>query len=154
MHQTVGNVLRTLLHGEPPQNIKNAKESVDEALSIAMRAMRVGVHSTMGSSPGNLVFNRDMFLNIPLITDWHAVTLKKEHLINENLMKGNQKRRRYDYIPQQKVLKKTWKPRKLGMRTTGLYTILQTHVNNTVTIELRPGISERSNIRIIIPYKE
>jgi hypothetical protein len=24
MHQTVGNVLRTLLHGNPPQNIANA----------------------------------------------------------------------------------------------------------------------------------
>jgi len=24
-------------------------------------------------------FNRDMFLNIPLIADWHAVTLKREH---------------------------------------------------------------------------
>ena len=78
MHQTVGNVLRTLLHGEPPQNIKNAKEYVDEALSIAMHAMRVIVHSTMGSSPGNLVFNRDMFINIPLIADWHAVTQKKK----------------------------------------------------------------------------
>jgi len=66
MHQTVGNVLRTLLHGEPPQNFKNAKDYVDEALSIAMHTMRVGVHSTMRSSPGNLVFNRDMFLNIPL----------------------------------------------------------------------------------------
>ena len=85
MHQTVGNVLRLLFHGEPPQNIKNAKEYVDEALSIAMHAMRVGVHSTMGSSPGNLVFNRDMFLNIPLIADWHAITLKREHLINQNL---------------------------------------------------------------------
>ena len=112
MHQTVGNILRTLLHGEPHQNIKNAKDYVDEALSIAMHAMRVGVHSTMGSSPGNLVFNRDMFLNIPLIADWHAVTLKREHLINENLMRENQKRIHYDYIPQQKVLKKTWKPRK------------------------------------------
>jgi len=90
-----------------PQNIKNAKEYVDEALSIAMHAMRVGVHFTMGSSPGNFAFNRDMFLNIPLIADWHAVTLKREHLINENLMRENQKRRRYDYIPQQKVLKKT-----------------------------------------------
>jgi hypothetical protein len=37
MHQTVGNVLRTLLHGEPPQNIANAKEYVDEALSIESR---------------------------------------------------------------------------------------------------------------------
>jgi hypothetical protein len=89
MHQTVGNVLRTLLHGEPHQNIANAKDYVDEALSIAMHAMRVGIHSTMGSSPGNLVFNRDMFLNIPLIADWHAITLKQEHLINENLMREN-----------------------------------------------------------------
>ena len=60
MHRTVGNVLRTLLHGEPPQNIATAKEFVDEALSIAMHAMRVGMHTTLGSSPGNLVFNRDV----------------------------------------------------------------------------------------------
>ena len=114
MHQTVGNVLRTLLHGEPPQNIANAKDYVDEALSIAMHAMRVGIHSTMGSTPGNLVFDRDMFLNIPLIADWHAVTLKREHLIYENLMRENQKRRRYNYIPQQKVLKKHGNPENLG----------------------------------------
>ena len=71
-------------------------------------------------------------------------------------MKENQKLRCYDYIPQQRILKKTWKARKLGIRTTGPYTILQTHVNGTVTvtIELRPGISERLNIRGIIPYKE
>ncbi len=87
MHQTVGNVLRTFSHGEPPQNIKNAKDYIDETLSIAMHAMRVEVHSTMGSTPGNLVFDRDMFLNIPLIADWHAVTLKREHLIYENLMR-------------------------------------------------------------------
>jgi len=154
MHQTVGNVLRTLLHGEPPQNINSAREFVDEALSIAMHAMRVGMHTTLGSSPGNLVFNRDMFLNIPLIADWHAITLKREHLIHENLLRENQKRRRYDYAPQQRVLKKRWKPRKLDERTSGPYRVLQTHVNGTVTIELRPGISGRINIRRIIPYKE
>ena len=62
MHQTVGNVLRTLLHDEPPQNIANAKDYVNEALSIAMHEMRPGIHSTMRSSPGNLVFNRDIFI--------------------------------------------------------------------------------------------
>jgi hypothetical protein len=86
MHQTVGNDLRTLLHGEPPQNIADAKEFVDEALSIAMHAMRAGTHSTLGSSPGSLVFNRDMFLNIPLTADWHAITQIREHLIHENLI--------------------------------------------------------------------
>ena len=155
MHQTVGNVLRTLLHGEPPQNIANAKEYVDEALSIAMHAMRAGLHSTLGSSPRSLTYNRDMFLNIPLIADWHAITQRREHLINDNLIQENQKQRRYDYVPQQRILKKNyWKPRKLGERTSGPYRVIQTHVNGTLTIELRPGVSERINIRRVIPYRE
>jgi hypothetical protein len=119
MHQTVGNVQRTLLHGEPPQNIANAKEYVDEALSIAMHAMRAGLHSTLGSSPRSLTYNRDMFLNIPLIADWHAITQRREHLINDNLIQENQKQRRYDYVPQQQILKKNyWKPRKLVSSNT------------------------------------
>jgi hypothetical protein len=75
------------------KNIADAKEFVDEALSIDMHAMRAGIHSTMGSSPGSLVLNRDMFLNIPLITNWHAITQNREHLIHENLIQKNQKRR-------------------------------------------------------------
>jgi hypothetical protein len=62
MHQTVGNVLRTLLHGESPPDMASAKEYVNEALSIAMHAMRAGIHSTLGSSLGSLLFNKDMFL--------------------------------------------------------------------------------------------
>ena len=54
-----------------------------------MQAMRAGTNSTLGSSPGSLVFNRDMFLNIPLIADWHAVTQRQEHLVNENLIREN-----------------------------------------------------------------
>jgi hypothetical protein len=106
MHQTVGNVLGTLLHGDPPQNIANAEQYVDEALSIDIHPMRAGVHSTLGSSPGNFVFNRAMFLDIPLIVAWQAITHRREHLIHESLMRENQKRRGYDYAPQQMVLKK------------------------------------------------
>jgi hypothetical protein len=112
MHQTVRNVLRTLLHGNSPQNIASVEQYVDEALTITMHSMRAGVHSTLGSSPGNLVFNRDIFLNIPLIADWHAITQRREHPTHENLMRENQKRRGYDYAPQQTVLKKKWKPKK------------------------------------------
>jgi hypothetical protein len=65
-----------------------------------MHAMQAGVHSPLGSSPGNLVFNRDMFFNIPLIADWHAITQRRDHLIHENLMRENQKRRVYNYAPQ------------------------------------------------------
>ncbi len=92
----MGNVLRTLLHGEPPPDMASAKEYVNEALSIDMHAMRAAIHSTLGSSPGSLTFNRDMFLNIPLIADWHTISQRQEHLINENLIRENQKRCKYD----------------------------------------------------------
>ncbi len=42
VHQTRGNVLRLQLYGNPPQNIATAEHCVDEALSIAMLAMRAG----------------------------------------------------------------------------------------------------------------
>jgi hypothetical protein len=58
----VGNVLMTLLHGEPPQDMASAKEFIEEALSIAMHAMRAALHSTLGRSPGSLTFNRDVLL--------------------------------------------------------------------------------------------
>ncbi len=102
----VGNVLQTLLHGEPPQDVIKEKDFIDEALLIATQAMQTGIHTTLGSSPGNLVFNREMFLNIPLIVCWHAITLKREHLINENLMRENREQKHYNYVPNKKVLKK------------------------------------------------
>ena len=119
-----------------------------------MHAMHTGVHTTLGSSPGSVVFHRDMFPNIPLIADWHAITQKHEHSVNENLIQEKNICRRYDHIQNQKVLKIRHNPRKLGHRTAGPYKVLQTHVNGTLIIELKPGISERINIRRVIPYKE
>ncbi len=90
-----------------------ATDFIDEALSIAMHAMRAGMHSTLDSSLGSLVFNRDMFLTIPLIADWHTITKRREHLSsNENLMQENKRRRRFDYMPDQKILKKIYEPKK------------------------------------------
>ena len=64
IHQTVGNVLRTLVHDDPSRSTGDTTALVDTALSIAQHAMHCSVHITLGSSPGSLVFNRDMFLNI------------------------------------------------------------------------------------------
>ncbi len=58
------------------QEMASAKEYIDEALSIAMHAMKAAIHSTLGSSPINLTFNRDMILNITLIADWY----KEKHI--------------------------------------------------------------------------
>lgn len=95
-----------------------------------------------------------MYLNIPLVADWHAITTKREHVINTNLMRENKKRRRFDYQINKKVLKKVHDPTKLGIRTQGPYNIKQVHTNGTLTMELRPGITERINIRRVIPFHE
>jgi hypothetical protein len=52
MHQTVENVLRVLVHGNPPKTMSKAKDIVDEALATAMHAMRTTVATTLGSAPG------------------------------------------------------------------------------------------------------
>jgi hypothetical protein len=146
MHQKVGNILRTMIYTDPPHTVTEAKRLVDKALATAMHAMRASVSTMLGSLPGALVFGRDMFLNIPLIANWHLIAQRREQLVNESLRCQNLKRRNYDYIVGQRVLKKVHDPTKLGERTEGPYTINIVHVNGTVTIELLPGVTERINV--------
>ena len=110
--------------------------------------------SGLGSSPGALIYGRVIFLNVPLIADWHTIATRREQLVNENLRRQNPKRRTYDYNVNDQVLKKVYKPTKLGQRTSGPYsTITRVHVNGNVTLQLNPNVTERINIRRIQPYR-
>ena len=154
MHQTVGNVLRTYINfDQAPTNLSEARDIIDDCLATAMHAMRTNIATSLGSSPGALVYGRDMFLNVPLIADWHSIATRREQLVNENLRRQNLKRRTYDYNVNDLVLKKVYKPTKLGQRTTGPYTITRVYANGNVTIQLSPTVTERINIRRIQPYR-
>jgi transposase InsO family protein len=153
MHQTVENVLRTLIHTNPPRKTSKARDIVDDALATAMHAMRTTVATTLGSAPGSLAFSRDMFLNVPLVADWKTIARKREQHVNENLRRANKKRRQYDYAPGQEILKKAHNPTKLGGRSLGPFTIERVHVNGTLTITLRPSVTERINIHRVLPYR-
>ena len=65
MYQKVGNVLRTELYSNPPQNMNQSRDIIDSSLETAMHATRTTIDTTLGSTPGDLTFSRDMFLNIP-----------------------------------------------------------------------------------------
>ena len=154
MHQSVGNILCMMLHGNPPENATKANELINYALSTAQHAMRTIIHTTLGSSPGALVFSRDMFLNVPLLADWHAITQKREHIVNYQLMWQNAQHQRYDYTMNQKILEKVHDQTKLGTRTSGLCNVKEVHINGTITIKLRPGVTERINIQRVIPFRD
>ncbi len=153
MHQTVGNVLQTLVHMNPPCNMTISKHIFDDKLDTAMHAMRSTVATTLGSCPGSLAFSRDMFLNMLLIADWQSIAHNRELHVNENLCRANRKRHQYDYAPGQQVLKKVHDPTKLGVRTEGPYTIERVHVNGNITIVLCEGVTEHIKIRRVLPYR-
>ncbi len=134
------------MYSNPPHNRTQAQDIVDQALALAMHAMRTTVATTLGSTPGALAFSRDMFLNIPLVANWQAIATHHKQHVNENRGQANRKQHQYDYAPGQQVLKKVHDPTKLGVRTTGPYTIDRVHVNGNVFIILRPGVTKRINI--------
>jgi transposase InsO family protein len=154
LHQTVAEVIRTIIFEEPPEHSGEAGQVVDDALAMAGYAARTALHSTLGLSPGALVFNRDMLLDIPVIADWEALSAKRQHIIAKNLKAANRKRISHDYATGDKILKLAYKPNKLQPRAEGPYEIVRVHCNGTVTIQLTPMVTERLNIRRIKPYWE
>jgi hypothetical protein len=50
MHQTLGNVLQTLVHTNPLQNMTQTRDIIDDALATAMHAMHITVATTQGTS--------------------------------------------------------------------------------------------------------
>jgi hypothetical protein len=50
-----------------------------------MHAMQITVATTVGSTPYSLAFAQDMFLKVPLITDWQAIIHSVNIMSNENL---------------------------------------------------------------------
>ncbi len=105
------------------QDLASAKEYINEALSIAMHAIiiRAAIHSTLGISSRRHTFNRDRSLNTPLISDWHTITQRQEHLINKNHIRENQTHHQYNYVPQTKGTKE--KMENLHVRWKNQWTI-------------------------------
>ena len=153
MHQTAGNILRTLIHTDPPRTVAEARLLVDEALSCAQLALRSAVSMPLQATPGSIVFGRDMLLNVPVFADWQLLQTRRTQLVNAALMRMNTKRRSYDYVVNQQVLKDVHKPPKLRVKRTGPYRVAQVHTNGTLTIELSPDVTEQISIRQLSPYR-
>ena len=64
----MGDILRVMLHINLPNNENDANQIVDNALlAICVHSSRCAVNHTMQTSPGVLVFQRDVIINVPLI---------------------------------------------------------------------------------------
>ena len=73
MHQTIGDILQVVLHTIPPQNMDDANQVMDNTLATAMHATRCAVSGPIWTSPGALVYGRDMIMDVPLIANLSAI---------------------------------------------------------------------------------
>ena len=76
-------------------NYNDAQNVIEHAIAASIHATCCAVNHTMQSSPGKTVFQRDMFLDIPVIADLVAIRERRQLLIDENLRRQN--RRRYEH---------------------------------------------------------
>jgi hypothetical protein len=73
LHQSVGNALHIYLSQDIALNINNIGKIVDSALATALHASRSTIHRNLGMTPAGIIFHRDMFLNIPILTDFNTL---------------------------------------------------------------------------------
>ena len=127
--------------------------SWDEHLAATAFAIRSTVHTTLGASPAQLVYGRDMILPVQYKADWATITLKKQKRIDESNRRENSKRISIQYKEGDLVLLN--KPEilpKLALPRAGPYLIEEVHDNGTVTIAKSMAVTDRVNIRRLQPY--
>ena len=132
IHQTVANALQCVMNTKHLTSQQQAKQIMDNALATVMHATRCAVNNIMKTSPGALTFCRDMFVDVPIISDLIAIRNNRQQLIDSNLIRHNQKRYDYHYQLGQRVLVKTYDPVKMQEKLHGSYPILELQTNGTI----------------------
>ncbi len=152
MHQTISDMLRTRLYQDRPRNQNELDLMIENALASSIYALRSTIHSTLKMTPGSLAFNYDMLLNVPLQAQVDTIVARRQMIINANNNRENRKRYEYQYHNNDQILIRNDADAKMDSKFRGPFRITHVHDNGTVTIQMRPNVSQRINIRRIKPY--
>ena len=102
--------------------------------------------------PGQLVFGRDMLLDIDFQPNWAKMWQRKQNIINYNNKRENSRRVSHDYeVGQYAYILRDGIYRKLEGDKLGPFRITQVFTNGTVRIQ-RGITNERINIRRLTPH--
>ena len=149
-HQTLANIIRTLEVQDNPYLDENDPWS--GILMAAVFALHLTYHTTLQAMPGQLVFGRDMILNIQHKADWTAIKAQKQQLICKNNQIENSKCIPYTYRVGDLVMLEDHSANKYEKPYKGLYTIHRVNTNGTVHLQM-DAVTDTVNIRHIHPYK-
>ena len=119
------------------------------AAAFALHSM---YHTNLQAMPGQLVFGRDMILNIQHKADWTAIKAQKQQLIHKNNQIENSKCIPYTYRVGDLVMLENHRANKYEQPYKGPYMIHRVNTNGTVHLQM-DSVMDTVNIRHIHPYK-
>ena len=106
VHETLDNMLRTMIL----ENYQfDPADPWTDILSHCAWAIRSTIHMTMGATPAQLVFGRDMLFDLSFAANWNEIRVKKERSIQVNNERENRKRKAHTFHAGDQVLLKRGK---------------------------------------------
>ena len=121
VHEVIGNIIRTF---ELQSNYLDEDDPWKGILSATAFAIRCTYHTTLHSTPGQLVFGRDMIFNIQHAANWDIIRQHKQKMINQNNARENAKRIPHQYKAGDKVMLHTGTENKYEQPYSGPHTII------------------------------
>ena len=103
VHQTIGNMVRTF---ELEKFYLDEDDPWKGILSATAFAVRATIHTTLQKTQTQLIFGRDMILNVNHVANWEHIKQRKQRLIEKNNKQENAKRLPHSYKEGDKVLLK------------------------------------------------
>jgi hypothetical protein len=151
-HQTLGNLIRSFqLQDKPYYDLDDPWGGILTAVAFALRST---YHTTLQATPGQLVFGRDMVLNVQHLTDWTAIKARKQQIIRKNNRIENSKRIPHHYHVGDLVMLENNRANKYDKNHIAdhSYRITQVNTNGTVRLKIN-AVMDTVNIRRIHPFK-
>jgi len=151
VHQVLADALRTFELEERDLDDTDPRTPFLAATAFAIRST---YHTTLGATPAQLVYQRDMLLPIKFQADWMAIQQRRQKEINRNNARENKRRIPHAYKVGDQVSKR--RPGilpKLRRKREGPFEVIAVFDNGTVRIR-RGAVTERLNIRRIQPYQD
>ena len=150
MHQMLRNLIRSFKLQDNPY--LDSDDPWTGILAAAAFAMCSTYHTTLRAMPGQLIFGRDMILNMQYLADWTAIKARKQQLICKNNIIENSKRIPYQYKVGDKVMLENHHANKYEQPYKGPYLVMQINTNGTVHLKIG-AVTDTMNIRCIHPFK-
>jgi hypothetical protein len=125
-----------------------------EILTSIAWVICVSHHSTLGTTPVQLVFRHDMIFNMKTLIDWRMITACKQKQVIKDNLRENKGQIDHQYSVGDKVyLHPTGIQHKLEMQKKGPYGITHVYTNGTVHLQIGAQ-NDKVNIQRIKPAFE